>query len=198
MLHIDSNGMVIRKGVILRRFPNLETGDLTSVSGIVVHQTDSYTAASTLAAYAHRKEGAHFLIDKDGTVYQTASLRKRVSHVGKLKARCIAEHKCVPGEEAKIMAMSYRQRNRYEHAKPLPDRYPGNSESIGIELVGKATPPPPGQRYATYEPVTADENRVLAWLVRELCLTFGIKTTEIFRHPLVSEKTPTEASTARW
>lgn len=66
------------------------------VHGVIVHQTDASTAASSLAAYKIRAIGVHFLIDKDGTIYQTAAVTKRVSHVGKLRARCLAEHRCAP------------------------------------------------------------------------------------------------------
>jgi N-acetyl-anhydromuramyl-L-alanine amidase AmpD len=56
---------------------------MTHVQGIIVHQTGSPTARSTLNGYGvARANGAHFLIDKDGTIYQTASVLKQTAHVG--------------------------------------------------------------------------------------------------------------------
>jgi len=63
--------------IILKTFKNIEHGQMDAVNGIVVHQTDSTTANSTFNSYQTKgATGAHFLIDKDGTIYQTASLLK--------------------------------------------------------------------------------------------------------------------------
>lgn len=198
MLKIDAKGRVLHPGVVWQPYLNLERGDLSHVSGIIVHQTDSSTAASTLNGYKTAKTGAHFLIDKDGTLYQTLSLLKRVNHVGKLRARCIAEHLCAPGEQRKIGLMSPRTRNRYEMTKSPPARYPSNTDSIGIELVGKASPPPPGRTEGIYEATTGQQNHTLKWLIGELVETLHVRLTEVFRHPVVSQKNNTEAASARW
>lgn len=50
----------------------------------------------------------------------------------------------------------------------------------------------------TYETVTAEQNKSLKWLVSELEMTLNIPTTEVFRHPTVSRKNDSEASTAQW
>lgn len=48
---------------------------MTHVYGIVVHQTGAATAKSTLASYRNPgANGAHFLIDKNGHIYQTGSV----------------------------------------------------------------------------------------------------------------------------
>jgi N-acetyl-anhydromuramyl-L-alanine amidase AmpD len=198
LLQIDPNGMVINSNIKSARFVGLERGDLVATSGIIVHQTDSSTATSTLASYRNSPVGAHFLIDKDGTIYQTASAKKRTSHAGKLRSRCVAMHSCPPGQEALINRMSPTVRNRAEMKKAVPDRYPSNADSIGIEIVGRAIPPASGRGESVYETVTAAQNQSLAWLVRELASTLGIRLTEVFRHPTVSQKNVTEASTARW
>jgi N-acetyl-anhydromuramyl-L-alanine amidase AmpD len=74
------------------RSPEIERGRRTSaITGIVVHQTDADTSASSLNSYKRPKaNGAHFLIDTDGTIYQTAAIYQRTNHVGPLKARCLA------------------------------------------------------------------------------------------------------------
>lgn len=197
-MQIDSAGHVIDQRVRLEIRPLLERADMPTVAGIIVHQTDAATAQSSLDAYKTRAIGAHFLIDKDGTIYQTASVKKRVNHVGRLRARCVAEHSCVPKEEAAIAKMTPGQRNHHEMAKQVPDRYPSNSDSIGIELVGKSTPAAQPGKPALYEAVTAAQNASLTWLIAGLTDALKIKATEIFRHPIASQKTPSEALTARW
>ncbi len=80
-------------------------------------------------------------------------------------------------------------------AKPLLDRYPSNEDSIGIEIVGKANGP---KNKEVYETVNAAQNAALTWLVRELSATFDVPINRVFRHPQVSRKNVTEASTAVW
>jgi N-acetyl-anhydromuramyl-L-alanine amidase AmpD len=82
----------------------------------------------------------------------------------------------------------------------VPDRFPANEDSIGIELVGEALPHgrsvPDAKK--VYEQLTDAQNDSLKWLVAELSMTLNISTTEVFEHPTVSRKNPTEASTAQW
>lgn len=94
--------------------------------------------------------------------------------------------------------MNPSQRNHHEMAKNAPACYPSNTDSIGIELVGKSTPAIRPKQPATYEAVTKEQNASLAWLVAGLAAALKIKTTEVFRHPTASQKTPSEASTAQW
>jgi N-acetyl-anhydromuramyl-L-alanine amidase AmpD len=136
--------------------------------------------------------GAHFLIDKDGTIYQVASLHRQTRHVGKLKARCVAEHRCTPTELTALKRFNPTAEHRREMAKQVPERYPSNEDSVGIEIVGAVV------SQGVYEPVNADQNASLQWLVSELTSTLGIPMTEIFRHPDVSRKTPSEAQSASW
>lgn len=51
---------------------------------------------------------------------------------------------------------------------------------------------------AVYEAVTSAQNLSLQWLVGELAQTLQVPSSEVFRHPEVSRKSPTEASTANW
>jgi len=72
--------------------------------------------------------------------------------------------------------------------------------AIRPRLVGEALPRGGNAPDAlkTYEPVTPAQNAVLQWLIQELSNTLNIPLSEVFRHPTVSRKNPTEASTARW
>lgn len=83
--------------------------------------------------------------------------------------------------------------------KEIPNRYPSNSDSIGIEIVGLALPlsePDPDKR--TYEALTKEQSVSLEWLLSELKLELNLLLTEVFRHPTVSYKNKTEAATATW
>ncbi|WP_211115407.1 peptidoglycan recognition protein family protein [Nitrospirillum amazonense] len=94
---IDAEGWVVDPKVTRKPFPNLNHGKMTVISGIIVHQTASPTAEATFNSYSGASpNGAHFLIDKDGTVYQTASIKWKLWHVGKIKPRCILETPAPP------------------------------------------------------------------------------------------------------
>ena len=192
MLFISKHGHVDAERVKVRIFPAIERGSLDRVNGIIVHQTDGSTANSTFSSYKEAgANGAHFLIDKDGTVYQTASLRKITNHVGKLKSRCLHKKSCPPVEIEKVSRMKSTSLSRHEIKKTWPDRYPWNTDSIGIEIVGAS-------KSGIYESVNAQQNNSLKWLVTELMETFRVSLSEVYRHPEVSYKLDTEASTAQW
>lgn len=196
MLMIDKEGWVLNARITTMRRPHLAHGKMTHIYGIIVHQTGAKTAQSTLDSYLNAgANGAHFLIDKDGTIYQTGSVFWRQWHVGKLQARCLAEHSCSPVEAKLLARMGAAATNRHEMAKSVPHRYPSNQDSVGIEMVagtiGVERDPP-------YEPATQQQNRSLAWLIGELRQNFHVPLTEVFRHPQASYKDPHEAETARW
>lgn len=198
-MNIDSQGLVQDPRVRLAISPNIERGPMTLVRGIVVHQTDSPTATSTLNSYrSPGANGAHFLIDRDGTIYQTASILKVTWHVGPLRARCLAEHRCAPTELRALRRFDPKGEHQRERAKVHPDRYPSNQDAIGIEIVGQALPKDVPQEKRIYEAVTAAQNASLKWLVSGLSLALGVAMAEVFRHPVVSRKNPTEAETAVW
>jgi N-acetyl-anhydromuramyl-L-alanine amidase AmpD len=193
MLLLDKDGMVQDPRVRAARQATIERGDMAKVNGIIVHQTGGSTAASSLSSYKNAgASGAHFLIDRDGTVYQTASMFKKTWHVGKLKARCLVEQRCTPVELAALKKFNPTAENVQEKAKQVPDRYPSNDDSLGIELVGKVL------ANGVYDAVTADQNTSLRWLVSEIQTTLGVAVTEVFRHPEVSRKNPSEAQSAKW
>lgn len=84
-----------------------------------------------------------------------------------------------------------------EKGKEFPDRFPGNTDSIGIEIVGLAIDVK-GKPEPVYEAVNDKQNDSLRWLIAELASTFKVSMTEIYRHPDVGRKNETEASTAEW
>ena len=200
MLSIDSSGMVVTPRVVRARKIQIERGAMQRISGIVVHQTGGSTAASALSSYRNASAtGAHFLIEKDGTIYQTASLKKQTWHVGRIKARCVAEMRCTPVELEQLRRFDPRGEDRREMRKAVPDRYPSNTDSIGVELVGEALPlneHNPARR--SYVAAPATQNDPLRWLIHALSVTLRVPVTEVFRHPVVSRKNRTEAARAQW
>jgi N-acetyl-anhydromuramyl-L-alanine amidase AmpD len=171
MLFISKEGHVDSERIVVRIFPSIERGAMGKVNGIVVHQTSVATSSSTFNSYRSKgANGAHFLIDKDGLIYQTASLKKHTNHVGRLQSRSVHEHK-----------------------KPFPLRFPSNTDSIGIEIVGLFI-----AERRIYEAVNPRQNESLAWLVRELAATLKVSMQEVYRHPVVARKMESEAESAKW
>ena len=83
--------------------------------------------------------------------------------------------------------------NKIEAVKSWPNRFPGNGDSLGIELVGAFD-----ATKNSYVSVAVEQNASLKWLVAELKSSLSLSTLEIFRHPDVSYKQSSEASTANW
>lgn len=203
MLVIDQAGVVSNPKIRNAISPHIERGPMPVVQGIIVHQTNSPTATSTFNSYTNpTANGAHFLIDKDGTIYQTASVYKSTWHVGKLKSRCLAEMTCAPAELKLAQKWDPNGTHKREKVKNVPDRYPSNDDAIGIELVGMSYPNPDKtdvkNEPVIYEAVTPEQNASLKWLVGELQESLSVPLTEIYRHPVVSHKTKSEAETASW
>ncbi|MDX1387262.1 MAG: peptidoglycan recognition family protein, partial [bacterium] len=177
-------------------FKNLEHGALKKVNGIVLHQTDSSSAAATLRAYQTQKNGAHYLIDCDGTIYQTASLEQKVWHVGKLQPRCKNEGTCSEEERKAIAALeakpvSYGRRatliSRHEAKKAYPERYPSNADSIGIEVVGLH------DEKKGYGPPTKKQKESLDRLVNALLEKYNLTLKDVYAHGRIGRKMESEA-----
>ena len=183
-----TDGVIANKLVTNKIQPRIEKGLMSAVHGIIVHQTGGSTAASAFASYEKGVNGAHLLIETDGVIYQTAHLNQITWHIGALKARCVVEMNCKPSKKWDPSGT-----NKQEQKKVWPNRYPSNSDAIGIELVGAFDVK--ANKYAT---VTENQNASLKWLVGELQTSLALLVTEVFRHPDVSYKDPTEAKSAKW
>lgn len=209
---VNEQGYVVGSGVQSMPRPNIEHGAMNTVSGIIVHQTDSSTAESSLNSYLRTgANGAHFLIDKDGTIYQTASLKKKTHHVGKLKAKCFETHTC-SAAEVKVGPNRHAKIHKIEMTKSAIDRFPSNEDAIGIELVGKCILDPkfikPGMsavqienlraEKGVFEQVTPAQNAALRKLVQEIQSTLSVPESEVYPHSRVSAKNKTEGTTADW
>ena len=204
MLYISKAGHVECSWIRVEICKNIERGIMKEVNGIVVHQTAAAKISSTFNSYANPgAHGAHFLIDKTGEIYQTASLYKVTNHVGYLQSRCVVTTKCSQTELKHALILEKlsprdvmaKAVHASEKPKLFPDRYPSNADSIGIEIVGDAIGP---KNKEIFEPVTDMQNSSLQWLIKELTQTLGVSMQEIYRHPRVGRKNETEASTAKW
>lgn len=102
-----------------------------------MHRPAGNSAHSALSAFKSGI-GAHFIVDKDGSIFRTASIHKQVAHVGRIKSRCDQEGACSVQGQKVIDAMGWAPSGIHEHEsrKTYPDRYPMNADRIGIEVVG--------------------------------------------------------------
>lgn len=205
-LYITREGHVDAERITLKIFSRIERGRMGAVNGIVVHQTGGGGAASTFNSYMDKNKvpnGAHFLIDKDGAIFQTASLFRVTNHVGLLQSRCVLTKRCTPTalkaaqqlETIKPISRMAKAVHRNEERKSWPDRFPSNEDSIGIECVGEAVGPPGKEVYVA---LTSAQQSALQWLIKELVETLNVSMNEVYRHPEIGRKNETEASTARW
>ncbi|HCE8948003.1 TPA: N-acetylmuramoyl-L-alanine amidase [Morganella morganii] len=202
MLYIDDIGIVKSNRITVKIFSKIEHDRMDKVNGIVVHQTNTPSSSHTFNSYTHPKsDGAHFLIDRDGTIYQTASLFKTTWHVGLMQSRCVVTKKCEPAELKKMAGLESAWKpyelHDIEKTKSFPDRFPGNADSIGIEIVGDSADVAT-EKHPVYETVNNKQNEALKWLISELIDTLDISPSEIYRHPDIGRKNLTEASTASW
>lgn len=136
-------------------------------------------------------------------IYQTASLRKKTYHIGKIKSKCYETRECTKEQLQAVTNILFQQGEKYltriknlhnsEKTKSYSDRYPTNSDSIGIEIVGNYD-----QNTDSYESVNLLQNQSLQWLISKLFEVFSIAAADFYKHPEISYKKSSEASTATW
>ena len=171
---IDSEGYLTDPGITRTPIPAISHAPMPQVNGIVLHRTESSTAASTLSTWRTRDAGtgAHFLIDRDGTTHQTVSVDRQAWHVGAIRSRGEVEGTITPDDQRALDAArngqaewrgtAVRAVSRVESSRPYPERYPTNADSVGIEVVG---------RYH-----------------------FGLTNKDVYEHDAISRKTPGEGA----
>jgi len=216
-----SHVLVRGKGSVTANF-TISRGKLKHViSGIVVHQTNTASADKTFTGYTGaNSNGAHFLIDLNGTVYQTASLFEQTNHVGAIRARCLRAMTCPKVElDAGLKDWNVRSwvnggmmksHNNEKGKSAVVERFPKNEDSIGIELVGLSLKYDKqlknvledqavdvADERVVYNPLTAEQLTSLEWLLRFLSEKLKVPFSEVFRHPEIAFKIPSEAITAK-
>ncbi len=174
-------------------FPKLDRGKLAhnDVHAVVLHRTDSSTAKSTLNHYADPKTqfAAHYLIDKDGTIFQTMPADRKVNHVGPIKSRAQEENTLTAQERKLVKGLTNGALSQYENTKAYPDRYPTSRDSIGIEVVGKSD-----AKTQQYGPATPAQLKSLDRLVDGLQTRFGLADDDVYAHANIAYKQPTEGT----
>jgi len=191
----------------------LEKGNLPKeqTKAIILHRTET----STLQAINGflMGVGTHFLIDKDGTIYQCANLYQWTQHVGKIGSKHYDNNTC--GENYKRKILAYYQgkiisqihdnvRKEEEKNFAYPNRYPINNEAIGIGVVGKATDIkklPINKKYpnitfytATWDTPTQAQKDSIKNLVEILKKEYNLSNNDIYEHDDISpQKTRGEA-----
>jgi len=197
------DGKLISSRVADRIQSGIEKGSLTTVHALVVHQTGAATSASSFSSYQAGQNGAHFLVDTDGSIFQTARVDQKCWHVGKIRAKCQEMKACAPDELKSINAILFKRgesyavriKNLHEHEsdKSYPDRYPINEDSLGIEIVSAFN-----ERTDTYDAVNKSQNDSLAWLIGTLERLLAIGDADVYTHGSIGYKQKSEGSTANW
>ena len=193
-------GVINNPKVKTNLIPNIEHGALTKVNALVLHRTSAGTADSTLHAWKSKKSGAHFLIDKTGAIHQTASLKKQCWHIGLLRSRCRLESSCST-EDAEFIKKTlhgsgswgskFKKVYRNEKKKNYPDRYPLNSDSIGIELVGAYLGGSSDK--GPFEALKEPQGKSLLWLITELLSHYKLSfEKDIYAHGSIARKKANE------
>lgn len=190
---VDQQGMLTDPSIRDERVTNLEHGALTSPEAIVMHRTESSSAQSTLNGYKSggHANGAHFLIDKDGTIYQTASLDHQTWHVGKIRSRAEQEGTLVEPDKSWHQKTGFAPKavNAHENLNPYPIRYPNNSDSIGIEVVGAYD-----ASTKTWDAATPEQTASINRLVGILQQQYGLDGHDVYQHDAISYKTQGEGA----
>ncbi|BHI65245.1 hypothetical protein JNE112863_27180 [Escherichia coli] len=117
VVFIDHEGYIRNAGIIKHTVPELEEGRMPKINAIILHRTDSSTINGTLASFS-KGIGTHFIVEKDGNIYQAASLFVYTSHVEKIKSRC-KEEKTWSSEEKRKQRHSDGMLRRYMIMKKL-------------------------------------------------------------------------------
>jgi N-acetyl-anhydromuramyl-L-alanine amidase AmpD len=185
--------------------PNIEHGKLSTIKAIVIHRTAASTAKSTLNTWKTKKSGAHFLIDKSGKIYQTAGLDKKCWHMGLVVAKCRLESSCTKKDGEVISKLlhgtdgwseKFKKILQHERKKSYPDRYPMNSDSIGIELVGLYLGSKTSDK-GPFEQLTDAQADSFLWLITKLLEKYQLSfADDIYAHGEVARKKINEGSGA--
>jgi N-acetyl-anhydromuramyl-L-alanine amidase AmpD len=211
------DGMICKAGVVHKqhRMLEIEKGYRSKINAIVVHQTGGTTVQSAFNEWKNSQLGTHFIIDRDGTVYQVASVDQRTDHIkgNRLQSKALNEFNGDFGgqrgewkiaEEARLFQKGKTQLAQFERSKKYPARYPTSDDSIGIELVGPCVDKKgkivlENDKECTYVDPTPAQNASLTNLVRLLKSAYDLRHSDVYTHPEIQyEKRASEAKGANW
>lgn len=195
--YVGENGYVQNAGFVHQPIGALEKRDMTGPVAIVLHRTDGASVESALSS-ASSGIGTHFYVDKDGTVYQAASLLKHTSHVGRIRSRCYETGTCSEDETAQIRGFGWAPRRLHDHekVKDYPERYPLNEDSVGIETVSRCVKNcgPNDKGVPEWEAPTAEQAESIANIIAILQEAYSLGDSDVYEHDLISYKTAGEGA----
>ncbi|MDR7194521.1 peptidoglycan recognition protein family protein [Luteimonas terrae] len=196
-VYVGENGYVQNAGFVHQPIAALEKRAMTGPVAIILHRTDGASVQSALNS-ANSGIGTHFYVDKDGTVYQTASLHKHTSHVGRIRSRCYEASNCPADEMEEIRGFGWAPKRLHDHekGKPYPTRYPMNEDSVGIETVSRCVKNcgPNDKGTPEWETPTAEQAESIANIISILQDAYSLTDTDIYEHDLISYKTAGEGA----
>jgi hypothetical protein len=194
---VGADGYLTDPNITRTPIPALERNPLPDLNAIVMHRTMGSTAQGTIDHWSgqNRPYGTHFLIDRDGTIHQTASLNNNTAHVGNIRSRGEVEGTLTPEGQRELAATrrlptsDYDDVSRLESARAYPQRYPTNRDSIGIEVVATYN-----ERTSTWQEPTEAQRASIQRLVGTLQQNYGLNDRDVYEHDRISYKTQGEGS----
>ncbi|EPT5087451.1 peptidoglycan recognition protein family protein [Salmonella enterica subsp. enterica] len=195
VIYVDPEGYVCNANIKKNKIDALgKHGSMGVINAIVLHRTAySDTAKKAFNGFA-TGTGSQFIIDKDGTIYQTASLFLYGDHIGLIRSKCYMEKTGTPEEIKEIYNLEKKKQYRYIHdseifCKTYPNRYPYNGDCVGIEVVSLNL----GGHYK-WEVATDRQLESINRLVDIIMNIYELSTDDIYEHDKISRKTMGEGS----
>ncbi|MCL9670321.1 hypothetical protein [Citrobacter sp. MNAZ 1397] len=103
VIYVDPEGYIQNAEITKKTVKELEHGEMDKINAIILHRTKS--SSEPFDSFKTKKEGTHFVVAKNGTLYQSASLFEWTPHIGKIRSRC-QEEKTWSNEEKKYRVLA--------------------------------------------------------------------------------------------
>ena len=186
--YVDKDGFIQGVDIVKHEISNLGRGDLLGPNAIILHRTASRGFTENVLNWWKNPQntdnvGAHFVIDKDGTITQVVSLKKYANHVGRIRPRCAKDNTC----PASYANLGNAAKHTEELKKEYPNRYPYNRDSIGIEVVAfwdKDT--------ALWDEATPQQLESVKKVVQILQQEYNLNDEDLYQHQCIAYKTSGE------
>ena len=108
-------------------------------------------------------------------------------------ARSSLKGSCDAAEQSAVESLArrqaYREMHNREKAKPYPDRFPMNEDSVGIEVVAMYT-----EATRQWDPPTPGQSEAISLLARILKTQYSLTDADIYEHDRISRKTAGEGA----
>lgn len=195
-MKVDKDGFFVSDKITKKHKAILEHGKLSSIKAIVLHRTNSSTVKNIIG---NSSEGTHFWVEKDGTIYQAASLNKKTWHVG---SGLYSKEKDETGKGDYENTWPHKKRGTAELKKSYPNRYPINSDSVGIEVAGlwtktsgkETTGKYKGELKGKWDNLTQKQEKSIICLCQALKKQYALSNDDIYAHDEIKPKTKGEGS----